>query len=183
MKKVVRLTESELIRLIERVISEQENEGGGSTGLPAKPNNAQYILSDFFNGGKAPAYPINKLGEFYNKGVFPKTLIGAQAEFRDFIETLGKFKDNPQMVKGYKKQFCSLLATKDKLLLMMPSTNPRLNGVTAPVKWLCDASNEFLIVNLDDSSPNKLTGSEAKKLAGAGQIDYSVAAPYLLKSA
>jgi len=182
MKKVIKLTESDLLRIVEKIIAEQEN-GTVSAGLPPKPNNEQYVLTDFFAGGKAAGYPLNSLGQFYSKGVFPKTLIGDQTQFREYIKDMGVFKDNPAALKGIKQQFCNFIKTPNKVLLLMSSTNPDLNGVTAPVKWLCDGSGEFLIVDLKPNSVNKLTVAEAKKLASVGQIDYSVAAPHLLKKA
>lgn len=173
MKKVVRLTESELIRLIERVISEQE-ETQGEKKLPENPS-GQYKIADFFTT-KPDSYFLKDALKFYKNNKFVPSIIGDTNRLVGYLTELSVNPDNVNT----RNSFCSYL-TKDGAPLLIPRpTNPKLQSFNyAPVKYLCNQNNNMLVIYLNSPS---LTIKDAKRIVDAGGIDYSVAAPYLLKS-
>lgn len=159
MKRTVRLTESELINLIERAIKLNENI------LPPKdPNNpnAKYTIADFYiNPGIRLVKDIYTDSNKHYEFLSPDTGIsGTKVSIED--------------AKTNVKEFCKSLNTTGNTPILTPKVKPNLSDYVSypPVKYICNGN----VLRLIQLSPYNL-----KLIKDKTGIDYLSEVPYLFK--
>lgn len=159
MKRTVRLTESELIKLIERAIQLNENV------LPPKdPNNpnAKYTMTDFYinPGNKSVKNIFNDFNRHYE---FLSPDIGTSGE-KTIIE----------LAKTNVVEFCKRLNVVGNSPILTPKVKPNLSEYVMypPVKYVC---------NGDLLELRQLSSYNIKLIKDKTGFDYLSEVPYLFK--
>ena len=159
MKKVIKLTESDLMRIVKRVLKEQsDNSAAVETTkrktLPVKPEGAAYEYADFTDKSLNSRVPITNVSNMYQKGFFGSLL--------------GQGRDGIDWKNFNSKQFCDRISGQGYNTLLQPKMVQTYaeGAVHPPVKYVCDSGMNFLVL----VPINSLDAEQIYKRGGG--IDY-----------
>ena len=148
MKKIIKLTESDIMRIVKRVLKEQTSE---KKTLPLKPDGAPYNVADFSKIPLNNAIPIAEVPNRYKSGFFGGKLARQGSDYVDFnnIKT---------------KPFCNGL--KSSTLLFPPIVQTYASvALYPPVKFICDPSGTHIQLK-------PINTRDAELIVRNGGIDY-----------
>lgn len=146
MKKVIRLTESDLARIVKRVLKEAEKE------LPVKPDGSAYTIADFTDRTLNSRVNMTEVPDKYKNNFF-SSIIGKS--------------DGINWQNFQPKQFCDLISGQGYNTLLQPKMIQTYAGIAVypPVKYVCDPTMKFLELK-------PINSRDAELIANGGGIDY-----------
>jgi len=147
MKKVIRLTESDLARIVKRVLKEAEKE------LPVKPDGTAYTYADFTDRSLSSRLEMSKVPMAYDNKMFNILFQGGEGvDFKNFNV----------------KQFCQNISGGgyDTLLQpLMKQTQTASIAIHPPVKYVCDSTQKYIMLV-------PINNMDAEQIVRNGGIDY-----------
>lgn len=149
MKKIIKLTESDLARIVKRVIEENRE-----ISLPVRPGGALYTYGDFVRQTLNSVIKISDIPKLKDSNYFTDKSIGQHSK-----ENLDFTKPN---------QFCSLISGPGYNTILQPrmiENQISAMAVFPPVKYICDATKTYLRLV-------PINSKDAELIFNAGGTDY-----------